>query len=1012
MAKGFDFSTLPVVGRDHIRARLQDGLLSALAGTGRTILLTGDRGTGKTHLCRHLQAEATRQGFSVASGRAYKAESGVPYALFSDAFLPILRAQTPDSLTVLSRGGTRELGQLFPGLIPSRHEDPKPEPESPGDLRLRLLWTFTEVLGGLAAREPFCIILEDLQWADPTSLEAVHFLARHLKDHPILLVLSQDTQESGGPDETTDERNHGEVRRSLLVQGVAEELRLEPFTIEETSELLQEAFGVKEGAADEFIRHVHGWTQGNPFFLQETLQALVQSGDLYQKGGAWLGWEVRDLELPRSVRAAILRRLGGLPPEARKLSELAAALGTRVSFDLLETLSPLEQGELLETLELLVRKKILLESTGATGVVYDFRQTLQREALLSEMGLARSRVLHRSIAETLESHYGGAALEHSDTLAYHVLEASDIKAVGDAAAATPSITYLARAGQDALEKFGNKEAERYLRATLTMMADAHEVQGVPRFEVVRGLARALTRLGNYVDAIPLWEAARELASEGGDFEAVGECSRRLGIILSFRGDPAAAVAEFDSVLSSPPGTVSDGLLARTRLRRGVALEEVGRVEEAQSDLEKVLDLAEELEDPIVLAQAHRALVLLHIWTGRPDRVRDHADRAMKLAKSSGARSVEFWTHWGLAVLEGLLGNTEVMAEELAEADRLARELRAPLLRLRVAELAIERASALGEWEKGIVIGEQAIALARVLQQNTILPRILVWTALIYLNRGEIELAEPLIEEAWEVSGAGAGGSPNVHGTIPAYIGRGYLAIAKEDYEGAVTVGREALQIAEKVGYGLWTVHRLIPLIAESYLWMRDMKGAREMGERLREGSSGIGHRLGLAWAQTCDALVTWLEGDPQEGARMMDEAAIALEEVPMIGDAARLRRMKAGRLADVGDRKGALEELNRVHEIFLELGAEKELEKTRGMFRELDARPPRRMAAREGALSHRELEIARLVEQRKSNKAIAKVLEISPRTVSTHLSNIYQKLEIGSRGELADYVRAEGLLES
>ena len=143
----------------------------------------------------------------------------------------------------------------------------------------------------------------------------------------------------------------------------------------------------------------------------------------------------------------------------------------------------------------------------------------------------------------------------------------------------------------------------------------------------------------------------------------------------------------------------------------------------------------------------------------------------------------------------------------------------------------------------------------------------------------------------------------------------------------------------------------------------------------------------------------------------MDEAAEALEAVPIIGDAARLRRMKAGRLADIGDRPGALEELGRVHEIFLRLGAEVELEKTRGMFRELDARPPRRAAAGQGDLSVRELEIARLVEERKSNKAIARALDISPRTVSTHLSNIYQKLGMSSRGELADYVREEGLLE-
>lgn len=249
----------------------------------------------------------------------------------------------------------------------------------------------------------------------------------------------------------------------------------------------------------------------------------------------------------------------------------------------------------------------------------------------------------------------------------------------------------------------------------------------------------------------------------------------------------------------------------------------------------------------------------------------------------------------------------------------------------------------------------------------------------------------------------------MHAEIPAYIGKGYLALAEGDIDEAIRIGREALRVADHVGYGLWAIHRLVPLLAEAYLWKGDLEGAREMGERLRTGSSRIQHKLGLAWGMTCDALVTWLDGDPVEGARMMEEAAQALEAVPMIGDAARLRRLKAGRLADIGDRRGALEELGKVHEIFLRLGAEIELEKTRGMFRELDARPPRRARQGEGELSYREAEIAHLVEERKSNKAIARVLGISPRTVSTHLSNIYHKLGISSRGELADYVRAEGL---
>jgi DNA-binding CsgD family transcriptional regulator len=123
-------------------------------------------------------------------------------------------------------------------------------------------------------------------------------------------------------------------------------------------------------------------------------------------------------------------------------------------------------------------------------------------------------------------------------------------------------------------------------------------------------------------------------------------------------------------------------------------------------------------------------------------------------------------------------------------------------------------------------------------------------------------------------------------------------------------------------------------------------------------------------------------------------------------DAARLRRQLAGRLAEVGEAEAALVELRRVHDVFARLGAALELEKTRMQFREIGQRPPPK-AVGEGVagLTGREIEVARLVAKRRSNKAIGKELDMAPRTASTHLSNIYLKLGISSRGALADLIR-------
>ncbi|NNM35323.1 MAG: response regulator transcription factor, partial [Gemmatimonadetes bacterium] len=242
--------------------------------------------------------------------------------------------------------------------------------------------------------------------------------------------------------------------------------------------------------------------------------------------------------------------------------------------------------------------------------------------------------------------------------------------------------------------------------------------------------------------------------------------------------------------------------------------------------------------------------------------------------------------------------------------------------------------------------------------------------------------------------------------IPAHVGRAACALWEGNYEEAVRIGEAGVELAETSGYKPWTIHRLLPIVAESHIMLRNLDEAAAVGAKIRSESERLGHALGLAWASACDALLLWLRGDSQRGAIQLREATEALEAIPMVPYAARVRRQLAGRLAETGDRGAALQELRKVYDIFSRLGAEGELRKTREMFREVEARPPRRTAgAGVDGLTGREVEISRLVAEGMSNKAIGRTLGISHRTVSTHLSNVFKKVEVGSRAELADLAR-------
>ncbi|MDH5590584.1 MAG: LuxR C-terminal-related transcriptional regulator, partial [Gemmatimonadota bacterium] len=349
------------------------------------------------------------------------------------------------------------------------------------------------------------------------------------------------------------------------------------------------------------------------------------------------------------------------------------------------------------------------------------------------------------------------------------------------------------------------------------------------------------------------------------------------------------------------------------------------------------------------------------------------------------------------------------APHLERLRSAAEALQSPVYRVWVEELELEYTYFTGDWHQGIARGERAITLADTLGQRATLVRLLVWTATIYLGRGDLERGRELVERAWSVAGLEEGRSSrrqDLHSVIPAHIGRAALYMAEGRYEAAIEVGREGLALARASNYVIWVLHRLLPILGEAYIRLRDMESARRVRDELRADGERMGHRLALAWADAADALITWQSGKARRGADMLRSAAEAMEERGVVPEAARLRRQLAGRLSDLGEREAALEELRRVHDVFAAMGAQPELKKARLQFKEMDSRPPL-LAVAEGydRLSARESEVARLLAERMSNKAIGKKLGITDRTVGTMITNINRKLGTRNRTEIGDRVR-------
>jgi ATP/maltotriose-dependent transcriptional regulator MalT len=537
----------------------------------------------------------------------------------------------------------------------------------------------------------------------------------------------------------------------------------------------------------------------------------------------------------------------------------------------------------------------------------------------------------------------------------------------------------------------------------------------PAHELVSDLARVRQRLGDYPGALALWQRALDAARQSGDIARVASIERSIGLARYWSGAFGEALAHYDAAIEAAQQAGDRPLEARVLIAKASCLQAIGKTGESGNEIEAALAIATTLGDEGLLARVHRALVLLYLWRGPAAKARENGRQAILLAEVSGQRAVAWSAHWALAMLGGLTGKSDEIRRHLAEAHRIADELRSPLFRLWTSEVEIEYAAGMGDWDHAVALAERTTDVARSLGQRTLLPRVLVWLGLLYLGRGDVVRGKACVDEAWELSSSGdaSGTVRDVFAVVPAHVGRAAYHLSMGHYADAIRVGERGLKIADRSGHVVWAIHRLMPVIAEASLWASDLKRVRLIAERMRRESAALGQLLGLAWADACDAMVEMLTGDKERAVALLRGAAEALEAIPFVPDAARVRRQLARALAETGDREGAMRELRRAHEVFAHLGAQRELDGTREQLRELGARPPTRATTHGVAgLTGRELEIIRLVAARRSNKEIGAVLGISARTASTHLSNIFAKLGVDSRGALADLAREAGLLEA
>ncbi len=535
------------VGRERELNLLIAEMEEAFAGNARLVLLSGDAGVGKTRLAAELASLAARRGGRVLPARCME-RGAVPFWPWMQVLRNYAASLDDPSLRAALGVAGAQLVQLDPVLQERLPERPAPGPSTPEEARFRLFDAFATVLRRAAAQQPLVLIVDDLHWADPSSLLLLGHLGREIHGTATFLLGTYRDREI--------DRSHplAEITAELLREPGSSRVALQGLAASDATLLLGELCGpsVPARLAVQMLER----TEGNPFFLEEMSRHLLESGVMDPSSGVWPGDLAKALGgIPEGIRALLGRRLAQLSEPCRRALAIAALLGREFHADVLQlvredTAAP-PAIQWLEIVEEAVRAHVIVP-VDRRKQRFAFAHTLIRETLADDVVPARRARLHGIIATALERYYASELDDHIAELAHHYGEAA--RAGGDP---TRAIAYATRAGEQAIALVAHEAAsEHYERALSILDLIQPGIPSPQRYLLLMALAEAFAGARNLAQARSSFRKAAEVARALQDREGFAQAV--LGL--------SAETQDFESSRSRDDASVA--LLEEARLGLG------------------------------------------------------------------------------------------------------------------------------------------------------------------------------------------------------------------------------------------------------------------------------------------------------------------------------------------------------------------------------------------------------------------------------------------------------------
>jgi class 3 adenylate cyclase/tetratricopeptide (TPR) repeat protein len=658
-------SLMQPFGREEEIDLLMRRWRTAKQGDGRAILLTGEPGIGKSHITltlNDLLKNEPHASLNFFCSSHHTNSALFPYIGQLERACGFERADSPaDKLTKLQAfvGDSTESGKqtvaLLSNLLSLAGDPGSPLPDmSPQKLKDATLAALWAQLDRLAQRQPVLMIVEDVHWIDPTSLELLARTVERLHSMRVLLLMT------ARPEFTPPWPGHAHVSTLPLTR----------LSARDGAALVERVTGGKP-LPKEVLSQILARTDGVPLFVEELTKTILESGQLQEQGGRYiLESPLPSLAIPTTLHASLTARLDRLS-SVRDVAQIGAVIGREFSYELLSAVAGLSRNKLDEALEQLVRSALIFRRGTNPQAIYTFKHALVRDVAYSGLLKSRRAQLHAVLADTFERKFPEIVETQPETVAHHLTEAG---------LTAKAVQYWLQAGRKAAQRSANIEAVAHLEKGLDVVRSISAGPERDRTELdlllALGPCLIATQGPAAGDAVNAFTRARALCERLGDPPEFLQVMFWLTTSTVMRGELPLASETIVAVLDLAEARGDRPAMLNALRGRAMILMFMGNIVEAGKMIDRAFNVfkasneADQLAARAAGQDAGVADLALMSWTlwllGKPDAAKQRMNDALQRADAIGHPHSQAYATYYASVLYSLRGQPEIA---LKHADR-------------------------------------------------------------------------------------------------------------------------------------------------------------------------------------------------------------------------------------------------------------------------------------------------------------------------------------------------------